>query len=250
MTPTLTLNDQRPTRQDWAKALILLGLGLYFVALIINGNLSNYINVRFAWLSYLAAVLFLGLGAWYLMRLLKGQGQGGHGVAHLPISWTSIFVVALPLIFATIFPSQPLGADAISGGISLQAIGGVSTTARLNIPPIERNVLDWLREFDTVANPAELDGLPVDIVAFVYREPAMPDNQFMAARFTLSCCVADALAVGMPVELDVASTWDDGAWVRIEGRLSVREFRGAQVPVIIPDAITPTEVPDNPYLYS
>lgn len=249
-TPTLTLNTQRPSSQDWAKALILLGLGIYFIVLIANGNLNNYINVRFAWLSYVAAFLFLALGGWHLMTLFKGQAHGGHAGTHLPISWTGIVIVGLPLVFASIFPSQPLGADAISGGISLQAIGGVSTTARLNIPPIERNVLDWLREFDTIENAAELEGLPVDIIAFVYREPAMPDNQFMAARFTMSCCVADALAVGMPVELESASTWDDGAWVRIEGSLSVRDFRGAPVPVIIPDAITPTETPDNPYLYS
>ncbi|MEO1287076.1 MAG: TIGR03943 family protein [Chloroflexota bacterium] len=250
MTQLINLPLKNASRQEWVKAFILLGMGIYFVILIANGNLSNYINVRFAWLSYLAAVILIALGAWQLISLVRGQGHSIHGSGHLPISWSGILVVGLPLIFATIFPSQPLGADAISGTVSLQAIGGVSTEARLNIPPVERNVLDWLREFDRVDNYAELDGLPVDIVAFVYREPELPETQFMAARFTLSCCVADALAVGMPVEFDEASAWDDGAWVRIQGTLTVSEFRGEPTPVIVPDTIDPTDTPDNPYLYS
>ncbi|MGJ3238629.1 MAG: TIGR03943 family putative permease subunit [Anaerolineae bacterium] len=251
MIQEIKLQPQSQASQEWTKALILLGLGVYFIFLIISGNLINYINLRFAWLSYVAAVLFFGLGVWSTLRLFNQRLQMvGHSNAHLPISWNGIFVVGLPLIFATMLPSQPLGADAISGSVSLNAIGGVSTEARFNIPPIERNVLDWLREFDTVTNPSELDGLPVDIIAFVYREPDLNENQFMAARFTLSCCVADAFAIGMPVETPEARDWTDGDWVRIQGTLQVDEFRGERIPIIIPTQIEPTDAPDNPYLYS
>jgi len=250
ITPEIELKSQKHNPREWAKAIILFGSGIYFLVLIVTGNLSNYVNLRFAWLSYVAAIIFFVLGIWSIVRLLTGRVSSGHSSVHLPIPSSGIFIVGLPLIFATLLPSQPLGADAISGGISLEPVGGISSTARYNVPPLERNVLDWLREFDAVSNPAELEGLPVDIVAFVYREPDMPETQFMAARFTLSCCVADAFAVGMPVESENALEWADGAWVRIQGRLSVGEFRGAQVPIIIPDSIEETEIPQNPYLYS
>lgn len=251
MTSLIKLNQSHNQQQAWAKALILVGLGIYFFVLIFSGKLSNYINIRFAWLSYLAAFLFIGLGLWSVRYLVKKQAHlTQHGASHMPITWSGIFMLALPLIFATFLPSQPLGADAISGSVSLQPIGGVSSEARFNVPPLERNVLDWLREFDAVSNPAKLDGLPVDIIAFVYREPEMTATQFMAARFTLSCCVADAFAVGMPVDYAEAETIEDGAWVRIQGTLQAGEFRGGQVPIIIPDTIEPTETPSNPYLYS
>src|SRR6185369_6543633 len=94
-----------------------------------------------------------------------------HSNAHLPLSWSGIVVMSLPLLFAIFLPSEPLGADAISGAISLKPISGVSAEARFDLPPLERNVLDWLRAFDEASNPAELNGLPVDVVAFVYREP-------------------------------------------------------------------------------
>lgn len=251
MTPEIKLQSQKNNWQEWAKSVILLGLGIYFVVLIVTGNLSNYINLRFAWLSYLAAMIFLLLGIWSIVRLFTGHTlRHRHSSTHLPIPWSGIVVVGLPLIFATLLPSQPLGAEAISGGISLEPVGGISTASRYNVPPIERNVLDWLREFDEVSNPAELEGLPVDIIAFIYREPDMPETQFMAARFTLSCCVADAFAVGMPVESDNADEWADGVWIRIQGTLGVGEFRGGQVPIIIPDSIEETDPPQNPYLYS
>ena len=48
--------------QEWLKTALLLGLGLYFVYIIITGNLTNYINIRFSWLSYVAAIIFLMLG--------------------------------------------------------------------------------------------------------------------------------------------------------------------------------------------
>lgn len=236
---------------EWVKTTILIGMSLYFFVLIFSGNLSNYINLRFAWLSYLGGFIFLGLGLWSAITLLRKRDYSDeHHHTHSHLSWRVLFVVGLPLIFAVFLPSQPLGADAISGGISLEPIGGVSAEARYDVPPIERNVLDWLRAFDTVANPAELNGLPVDIVAFVYREPEMGTTQFMAARFTLSCCVADAFAVGMPVEYADAPNLDDGAWVRIQGTLEAGDFRGGVVPIIMPEMIEPIDAPDNPYLYS
>jgi putative membrane protein len=250
MTPKLK-NTGSGNWQEWLKTILLLGMALYFLVLIFTGKLSNYINLRFAWLSYVALTVFLLLGLWNAFRLITGRYRFlSHSNAHLPLSWGGIVVMSLPLFFAVLLPSEPLGADAISGTISLQAIGGVSAQARYDLPPLERNVLDWLRAFDEVSNPAELNDLPVDIVAFVYREPNMSANQFMAARFTLSCCVADAMAIGMPVEAENAQNFADGQWIRIQGTLQAGEFRNQSVPVIIPGSIEPVEPPENPYLYS
>jgi uncharacterized repeat protein (TIGR03943 family) len=172
-----------------------------------------------------------------------------HAHAH-PLSWGAIGVVAIPLLIATLIPSKPLGAEAVSGGISLQPISGVSAEASFNVPPEKRNVLDWLRAFNQAENPAELDGLPVDVIGFVYREPGMSETQFMAARFTLSCCVADALAIGLPVQADDAGQFADGAWVHITGVLEAGEFNGDFLPVIRPQQIEAIDQPQNPYLYS
>jgi hypothetical protein len=42
-----------PVWQDWLKAVILLGMGVYFVFLVTSGNLVNYINIeRVEWVAY------------------------------------------------------------------------------------------------------------------------------------------------------------------------------------------------------
>src|SRR5262245_27264615 len=60
-------------QQEWAKAGLLLALGVYFVYVIVSGNLTNYINARFAWLSYVAAALFLLLGLSSAYELLRRE---------------------------------------------------------------------------------------------------------------------------------------------------------------------------------
>jgi uncharacterized repeat protein (TIGR03943 family) len=242
----------RSDRREWLKTLILLAMAVYFVALILTGNLTNYINLRFAWLSYVAAGILLLLGLWSVWRLRTNQpifATGSSTNSHIPLSWGAIGVLAIPLLLAVFVPSEPLGVEAISGGISIEPIGGASAEAGYSVPPEERNVLQWLREFNNAENPAELNGQPVDIIAFIYREPDMLETQFMAARFTMSCCVADAFAIGMPVDAEDAVTLETGAWVRVRGTLQAGSFQGEQVPIIIPESIEPVEEPQNPYLY-
>jgi putative membrane protein len=235
--------------REWLKAFILLGLCLYFIVLVVTGDLANYINLRFMWLSYVGLAIFLVLGLWSVYRLLKPMPLPTHPNAHMPLSWGAISVAAIPLVFG-LLPSQPLSVDAISGGVSLAPVGGVSAAASQHIAPENRNVLDWLREFNRVESPATLDGLPVDVVAFVYREPGMTADQFMAARFTLSCCVADAFAIGLPVDYAGADQYADGTWVRVQGTLQAGEFDGEFVPIIQPTQIEAVDEPRQPYLYS
>lgn len=244
MTPTAA-----PHRwQEALKCAVMLGMGLYLTALILTNRLSNYINLQFSWLTLMSAVLLIGMGVWSLWQMRRPTAYGS---AHLPIQLSSLFVLAIPLLLGVLVPSQPLGASAITGGVSLNPVGG-STVQSYVKPPLERNILEWLREFSNTSNPAAFDGLDVDVVGFIYREPNMEANQFMVARFTMSCCVADAFAIGLPIEVADESIAElaDGTWIRVRGTLKAGTFNGSAVPIITPTAIEPIDTPDQPYLYS
>ncbi|MEO8397539.1 MAG: DUF1980 domain-containing protein, partial [Chloroflexota bacterium] len=124
-------NDRTTTIQLWIKALLLIGLGIYFVYNIASGNILNYVNVRFAWLSYVAAALFLLIGAFSIWHLLRDHNHAEHDHdehdhdhgdhVHTPISWGVLALLAVPLVLGTLIPSQPLGAEAVSGSISLSS---------------------------------------------------------------------------------------------------------------------------------
>lgn len=235
------------------KTLILLGMAVYLAMLMLTGNLSNYINIRFQWLTLVAVVLFGVLGLWSAYQLVTGRtariSLDNTGFMHGSFNWPSIVIVSIPLLFALAIPSQPLGASAVNGGVSMNPVG-VAARNVINIPPEQRNILDWLREFNQEPEAAVFNGQPVDVIGFIYREPSYGEDQFMLTRYTMSCCVADAFAVGLPVMFDDASDWETGVWVRITGYLSAEDFDGERLPVIIPESIEPTEIPATPYLYS
>ena len=156
-----------------------------------------------------------------------------------------MLVVALPLLLAVLIPSRALGVEAVTGGVSLNPVG----VGGLSRSPLDRNILDWLREFDRAATPAQFNGTPVDVVGFVYREPSHPEDGFMLARFTLSCCVADAFPIGMPVVSVDASDFAEGEWLRVGGQLRASAFAGDFLPVVAAETLARVDEPAQPYLY-
>ena len=235
-------------RIAWAKSLILFGMGIYLALLILTGNLDNYINQRFAWLVVVGALLFFILGLTTLRRSLnpeRSDHDHDHHHHHYHITWDIILVVAFPLLLAVLIPSRALGIEAVNGGVSLSPVG-IAGVAR---SPLDRNILDWLREFDHASTPAQFNGSPVDVTGFVYREPIHPDDGFMLARFTMSCCVADAFPIGMPVMAADGEEYAAGEWLRVGGQLKASTFGAEILPVVFADSIERVDEPRQPYLY-
>ena len=226
-----------------AKTLILFGMGIYLTLLIMTGSLDNYINQRFAWLVVVGALLFFLLALVNLYSSRSSQREDSHH--HYHITWDIVLVVAFPLLLAILIPSRSLGIEAVNGGVSLNPVG----VAGLSRSPLDRNILDWLREFDRAATPAQFNGTPVNVVGFVYREPSHPEDGFMLARFTLSCCVADAFPIGMPVIADEAGDLTEGEWLRVGGQLKASAFAGDFLPVVVAEMVERVDEPRQPYLY-
>ncbi len=231
-------------RTAWAKSLILFGMGIYLTLLILTGNLDNYINQRFAWLVVVGALLFFVLALTNLYGSLHPQGRD-HDHHHYHITWDILLVVAFPLLLAILIPARSLGIEAVNGGVSLNPVG----VASVSRSPLDRNILDWLREFDRAASPAQFNGTPVDVIGFVYREPIHPEDGFMLARFTMSCCVADAFPIGMPIIAAGAEKYAAGEWLRVGGQLKASTFGSEILPVVFAEAIERVDEPSQPYLY-
>ncbi len=247
----------------WAKSLILFGMGIYLALLILTGKLDNYINQRFAWLAYVGAAIFVLLALVNLYGSLRSPARDHdhhhdhdhdhhhdhhNDHHHYHIGWDILLIAAFPLLLALLIPSRALGVEAVNGGVSLSPVG-VAVEGAFRRDPLDRNILDWLREFDRAATPAAFNGVPVDVIGFVYREPRFPAGGFMLSRFTLSCCVADAFPIGMPVIAEEADAIEAGAWLRLRGKIEASEFDGAFLPVVYPSAIDLVGEPEQPYLY-
>lgn len=254
----LTTPPQAPSSQkDWVRTAVLLAMGMYLTFLLVSGNLSNYMNSNFHWLVAVAAGLFYFLGSWNLWIVWRSAAQphtlddnlniSHEGHVHANVSWGAIAIASLPLVFALLVPSRPLGADAVHR-VSFSPVG-VASAASAARSPLDRNILDWLREFNRIDNPVAFNGLPARVVGFIYREPYMSDDEFMVARFTISCCVADAFAIGLPVRMEGAAAYNTGAWVEVEGTFQAGTFDDRTIPILQPSRIELTDIPSRPYLY-
>jgi uncharacterized repeat protein (TIGR03943 family) len=239
-----------------ARMSLLLLLAVFLAEKYFSGKLFYYIGPRFSWLTLLAigCLLALAVASFVAFRAKTAHDHEhdhhDHDHAHDSPSLWPLMVVAVPLLLGFVIPARPLGASAIgSRGVSTDVGLASDKATRLTIVSSERNILDWVRLINNTTDPAELNGQEANVLGFVYRDPRFADNQFMVARFTLTCCVADALAIGIVVTDDNAQQFTQDTWVQVKGTFTVGDLDGKAMPVLLADEITPVPEPEQPYLF-
>jgi putative membrane protein len=242
--------------QTSLKALLLIGMALFLYGRLSDGTLYFYIHQRFAWLTMLAIIGFLLVGINYGMnRGVRGHSHTGghHDHHHHGLSWGGYLLVALPLLLGLLVPPRPLGASALATReIRIGTAGSAmpaAVKAATEKAPTDKNVLDWLLALQSTSDPAAYAGQEANVIGFVYRDDRFPADSFMITRYVLSCCVADASAAGLMVRWPEAPGLIDDQWVEVTGRFQVGEFDGETTPILVAQAVIPTSVPSQPYLY-
>jgi len=245
------------------QALILGGLGIFLLAKIGDGRILLYINQRFVILILMAALILLLLGQVILAARPRPGGSYGtiadeqpghpseqdHNHAESRTGW-GLWLLALPLLAGLLIPQRPLGSSAaalrgFSSGTGLVNSGGDP----LSIPPGQRNVLDWIRAVDAAPNPGALNGQDADLEGFVYHDPRLPADHFIAARFSVTCCLADAAAIGVEVAWPSSAGLKDNAWVRVKGKMAMQQKGGRNIPVLAAESVDSVQAPEQPYLF-
>ena len=110
-------------------------------------------------------------------------------------------------------------------------------------------MLDWIRALRESADPAVVSGQAADVTGFIYHDIRLESGQFMVARFSLTCCVADAVAIGMVVNWPDSSGLPDNQWVRVRGVVEVSQVEGKSVPLIRAESVDKVPQPEQPYLF-
>lgn len=98
-------------------------------------------------------------------------------------------------------------------------------------------------------NPEKFVGKKVEILGFVFREHDFNEDQFVIARFGLSCCVADASVFGTLASFPEANQYGDDKWVKLKGTLSTTTYQDWMLPSIDVASIEVVEQPETPYVY-
>jgi uncharacterized repeat protein (TIGR03943 family) len=237
------------------KGVILLLFAIFFAQKYVSGGLYDYIAPRFGWLAVLAAVMFTAIGLATILGSSKpDEADDFHDHAILPKRKASkwpLIILSIPLIAEVVIPARPLGPTQIDNqGVSTNITAPTSDVKiSLTIVPAQRNILDWVRAMGANPDPTALNGQQVDVIGFVYRDVRFASDQFMVARFAVSCCVADARAMGLVVKTGNASQYATGAWLRVKGTFTEGTLDKDHLPIVTPSEVIPVSQPVQPYLY-
>jgi uncharacterized repeat protein (TIGR03943 family) len=258
-----------PRLQRSLQSLVLAALGLFLLQKLWSGTLFWYINQRFALLVLLAAMAFLALARVVLpaprapAAATGKAGAPGPAHDHTPHPadddahggaarvW-GLLLVALPVIVGVLVPARPLGSRAVANkGINITAplTAGATAPVQRALAPTDRTVLDWVRAFNAAGDPQTFAGEPADVVGWVYHDARLPADQFLVSRFAVTCCAADAVAVGVLVRWPGAARLDNDAWVRVTGPVEVDLFAGRATPLVTAAGVEGVAAPAQPYLY-
>jgi len=238
---------------DVMKVLVVTALGGFLFLLMYNGKILFYINNRTAWLMIPAAtVLFVIAEAFRRRSTGDSYVPDGEcaGHTHHRTSWAALLLVTLPVVLGVLIPPQPLGALAMSNRKALSSAPAAHGDSQVAlVPGGERNVLDWIVAFQNSADLASFAGQQAHVTGFVYRDEMDAPDEFMVSRFIVTCCVADAVAVGLPVRWPGAETLALDQWVEVSGRFELETMADETIPVIVAAEVVPIEPPGQPYLY-
>lgn len=95
-------------------------------------------------------------------------------------------------------------------------------------------------------HPEDYAGGEINFTGFVYKGEGTAANQFSLARYVITCCTSDALAIGLACETKDGSQYAEGTWLSIKG--SIKMSKNAK-PVIIVSSVHQIAQPQNPYIY-
>lgn len=244
------------------QAMILSGMGFFLLNRLFSGQLIIYIHQRYTWLVLPSAVCLLTLA--YILfnrRPLHRPEESGLLIekqAPANAHWR-LLLMLIPLVMGVVVPISPLDAEAAASRQVRQSLTFSSDPNLMEkvlaLDPGTRSILEWLWAFDAAEDKTQLEGQPVNLEGFVIIDESLPEGQFLISRFVISCCVADATAIGLAVEpadadaLITDTLTDTGGWVRVSGSMQVTRIQGEPSLLVKASEILPIERPEQPYLY-
>lgn len=234
------------------QALILAAIGVFLLEKIWSGTLFWYINQRYLILIFATGIGFLALAQTILASRQKKHEHADHDHHHeQTYSRWGLLIIALPVILGVVIPQRPLGTAAIANkGMNTNApltVNGSATS--LELASMDRTALDWIRAYNYESDVTKFDGQKANVIGFVYHDSRLAKDEFLVGRFALSCCVADATAIGMIVKSEKSASFADNSWVRVAGTVSAAQIDGKNIPSITAEEIDQVSEPEQPYLY-
>ena len=248
------------------QGLIMIGWGLFLLDKIDSGRLLLYINRRYVVLIALTAVAFFAVAQAVIGNKKKAdhdhedddlsavteKNEQAEHAAHGRPPALGLLVLALPLLLGVLLPAKTLDSSIVTNtGVNARApLSKISNAAvtSVSLASDQRSVMDWVGDFNSTSDLSSFQNQDADVTGFVYHDVSLAKNQFLVSRFVVTCCVADAIALGMVVDWPGGDKMSDNVWVEVQGPVYVAELGGQKLPGITAHSVKTIQTPDQPYI--
>jgi len=243
----------------WQGALLSLVGIIATVWLGVTGQLGLYIHPRY----FLFTVIMAAIAAVLVVAAFAVVPAGDEEHEHLIVErsrWGWLWSVGSVVIFVAavvgllILPPATL----TTATVEQRDLNGSASTLTQNDPKAlvgsdssAFTVRDWASLLRQGAGVDFFADKTASVTGFVTPDKSDPENVFFVARFVVTCCAVDAQPIGVPVYYP---GWQDAyptdSWVTVESGFDTNpSVASDQAIVLVPEKITPTEQPAQPYVY-
>jgi uncharacterized repeat protein (TIGR03943 family) len=217
----------------------------FFVWLWLSGQVLRYLGPRTSWVVTFGAITLAVLTVAY------ARSSAGAADSRRPIGArdaAGLLAMLAPILLAAMLSGSSLGALAASKKLTARGVDLASLAESLSSGAAD---VDFLQIKAAGDSPDEAEtlglssGQQVDLTGFVMKPGSGPKTPFTLGRFYITCCVADAIPIGVTVDPTLADGgFPKDTWLEVTGALQKK----GQAFVVDAERIEKIPQPDHPYL--
>lgn len=222
-----------------------------------TGQLALYIHPRYFEFTVVLALIAgtLVVASFAVVPVQGGSdGESAADPGKRDRLWStgSVLIIATAAVGLLVLPPSTL----TSATVSQRGINGSASVLSESDPSklvggdySTFTVKDWASLLRQGAGQDFLTGKTATVTGFVTPDKSDPANVFLVSRFVITCCAVDAQPVGIPVyHPGWQNQFKADSWVTLSSGFHTSPTNSNAI-VLIPETITPTSQPAQPYVY-
>jgi putative membrane protein len=226
--------------------LLVLVLWAGFLAwLWLSGQVLRYLGPRTSWVVTFGAITLAAVTLAYA-RSGAGAADARRGVSGREAA--GLLAMLTPILLAAMLSNVSLGSLAAAKKLTARGVDLTSLAESLSKGATDIDFLQIKAAGDDPQAGETLGltpGRQVDLTGFVMGAGGSPRVPFQLGRFYITCCVADAIPIGVTVYPTLAEGgFAKDTWLNVTGALDKKGGRY----VVDAERIEKVPEPSNPYL--
>jgi putative membrane protein len=227
------------------RLFVLVIWAAFFGWLWLSGQVLRYLGPRTSWVVTFGA-LTLALVTLAYARVSAGSEDADRGVSRREAA--GLLSLLTPILLAAMLSNVSLGSLAAAKKLTARGVDLTSLAESLSKGATDVDFLQIKAAGDDPQAGETLGlspGRQVDLTGFVMRAGGSPKAPFTLGRFYITCCVADAIPIGVTVEPTLAEGgFPKDTWLNVTGALDRKGKRY----VVDAERVQKVPEPSNPYL--